>query len=174
MIIKQINFNEANFKISVLTIKKQKIILIKNAKYSYYCIVNKKNIYKIKSNNFYFKQENQIFNQLAKIKNILLYGIKKKLVILGLGYQAYYKNEMLNFKIGFSHTIILKVLSKQITLSIFKCRKKNINIKIISYDYEKVYNLANKIKLLKKPNIYKEIGIFNKNEKKKIKAFKKK
>jgi len=103
--------------------------------------------------------------------------LKKKLLLLGLGYQAFNyfaKQATICFKLGFSHTVILYLPNKKISLSIFKCKKKNINIYISGNIFSDVCNVANKISCLKSANAYKEIGFYYKNQKKRIKMFKKK
>ncbi len=174
--MKNINLNPTQEKSTILVIKKKKFLVIKNVKqqsFIFFLLPQKTEI-NIKLNVLILTTGVKSINYMSKIINIFSNGIKSKILLLGLGYQAWSQNNILNFKLGYSHTVLLKLPSKELTLSIFRCRKKTINILIFGYNFFKICTFINKIKNLKKSNAYKEIGFYFKNKKRKIKNFKKK
>ena len=92
----------------------------------------------------------------------------KKLILKGLGLKVNVINSNeLEFKLGFSHIVLLKI-PKSIKITVLK------NVIILeSFNKVELGNIANEIKMLKKPNPYKGKGIWYKNEKVVLKTIKK-
>lgn len=104
------------------------------------------------------------FNWLKNFEKPLV----KKLILKGLGLKAIVsKNNILELKLGFSHTINVSI-PDQLIVSI----KKNV-INIEGYDPILLGNFLHKVRILKYPNIYKGKGIWYKNELKTLKVVKK-
>ena len=80
---------------------------------------------------------------------------KKLLQINGVGYKFLLNNYNLIISIGLSHQYILK-LNKKFNYSLFK---KFSILKISGFDYFELMSLYHKIRLIKKPDIYKAKGI---------------
>lgn len=166
---------------SIGVIKKKKILITKLKEFkTIYFIAPKNAIIKVTKTNVFIKNENNNFLNLIKnVERNILYGTKKKLILLGLGFKifnAYLTDQKIQFKLGFSHIIYLTIKSKNITFSFFKFKRVSgkLNIIISGDNPQLIGNFANKIKLLKTPNKYKAKGFFEKNQKQKLKAFKKK
>lgn len=175
--MKTILLNKLEFNSTFLVLNKKKILIIKKINSNnviFFLLKKNASVIIEKEKLFIDEKYNIIYKNIITLKNFLNNGLKKKILLLGLGYQAFFKNEILNFKIGYSHTIILKYPKTRVSISIFKCRRKQINLILSGFNSEYVFNLFNKIINLKKPNTYKEIGFFNKKVKRKVKLFKKK
>ncbi len=85
---------------------------------------------------------------------------KCKLILQGLGFKAYLNKEqgLIEFKLGFSHTIIIKI-PKFLSINI----EKSI-LSVTSVNPLLLGNFIYKLRLLKKLNIYKGKGIIYTNE----------
>jgi large subunit ribosomal protein L6 len=106
---------------------------------------------------------NNIYGYLRNFKNYLL--------IKGLGYKVKLENNILNFKLGYSHNILYPI-PEGISINILP--KKLKALKIVGSDCQLVKEVSIRIKNFKKPNSYKVQGIFFYKEKKKLKDSKKK
>lgn len=93
-----------------------------------------------------------LFNAVEGVTN----GYEKQLEIRGVGYKVTPKGEDLEFRLGFSHTILFKKIDG-VNMNI---DKENNNIIIVSgIDKQKVGQVAANIRELKKPEPYKGKGI---------------
>jgi len=107
----------------------------------------------------------------ALIKNIIngiTVGYKKKLIIKGVGYKVYLKEDFLLVKIGYSHDIIY-FIPKKVRIV---CLENEIEV--ISCDKKLVGQVCHEIKNIRKIDIYKGKGIKLSNEKIILKQGKKK
>ncbi len=97
-------------------------------------------------------------------------GYQKVLEIRGVGYKVSLENETLNFSLGYSHNILLKVPP---TLKIDCINNTRLVIK--GADKQEVGWFASKIRAFRKPNVFVKTykGIFYQGEKIKIKSGKK-
>lgn len=97
-------------------------------------------------------------------------GYRKQLTIAGIGYSCEYKNDShsLILKLGFSHTVIFP-LDKQI---IAACPKPRL-IVLKSLDKKALHKCAQEIQNLRKPNPYKDLGIYHADVKYRTKVGKK-
>ena len=107
------------------------------------------------------------FELLTKTLNDFSLLITKKLKMKGLGLKAVLIQDMLELKLGFSHTIKIYI-PKEIKISIFKS-----TITLTGVNLDALGNFAFKIKMSKKPNIYKGKGIWYRSEKLHLKTIKK-
>lgn len=102
----------------------------------------------------------------------VLYGYRKQLNIVGIGYQASVEKiddvMTLVLKLGFSHLVRLQIPS---ALQVH-CPKPRILL-IKGMNLQKVSNFASLIRSLKMPNPYKEKGIYYAGEKLRLKQGKK-
>lgn len=136
----------------------QQILISKKDNILYFSVNNEKFLFTLLN----FKN---IVSKFALKNNIF----KKKLKVNGLGFRITKQQEGINFKIGYSHLISLK-LPGEITK--FSTRKKKL--KIESFDKIKLGNFAYKVYKLRKADIYKGKGFSFWNAKQKLKEIKKK
>ncbi|MDY6854818.1 MAG: 50S ribosomal protein L6 [Thermodesulfobacteriota bacterium] len=87
-------------------------------------------------------------------------GFEKKLNIVGIGYRAELKGNMLNLNLGYSHPIEF-LLPKGINATV----EKQVNITIEGIDKQLVGEVAAKIRSFKTPEPYKGKGILYSDEK---------
>jgi len=81
-------------------------------------------------------------------------GFEKKLEIIGIGYRSEIQAESIVFYLGYSHPIKF-ALPKGITAQI----EKQTQVTIKGIDKELVGEIAAKIRMLRKPDVYKNKGI---------------
>ena len=81
-------------------------------------------------------------------------GFEKTLELVGVGYRAAIKGNMLNLQLGFSHDINFEI-PKDIKITV----EKQTTIKIVGSDKQLVGVVSSKIKALRKPEPYKGKGI---------------
>lgn len=174
--MRKLEINTKHLVSTFFVFKKKNFLVFKDLgrKMSLYFMVSSKNAVKISPNYLLVGGNSIYYSWVSRVFNSFKSGIKKKILLLGLGYQAFANNNSLNFKIGYSHTILLSFRNEKVSISLFKCRRKNINILVFGYYMDNVCSITNKMKTLKKSNSYKEIGFFFKNSNKKLKKFKKK
>ena len=88
-------------------------------------------------------------------------SLKKKLILKGLGFRCFLSNDkkQINFKIGYSHIIVLNIPKKITSITI----DKNFLI-LESYDRALLGNFSKRIKQLKTLDVYKNKGFSYKNE----------
>jgi ribosomal protein L6P/L9E len=113
----------------------------------------------------------QFYNQIKNfIKNIET-SAKKKLKLKGLGLKANLSSDLknLDFKLGYSHLISLKIPENTINISVHK----NV-VCVEGIDNVEVGNFASKIRSLKVPDSYKGKGFWYKYEEENLKEVKKK
>lgn len=127
----------------------------------------------IKNNNFFFrlsvnKKFLRTFFKLF-LKNIhgISFGWFMNIKFKGRGFHIFLVKNIIRFNIGLSHIIIFKV-PKNIKI---KCIKENIYL--YSINMNKIFNLAKKIKNLRKVDSYKGKGIYFLNDKILLKVGKK-
>lgn len=93
---------------------------------------------------------------------------EKKLKVVGTGYNVKIDKENLVFKVGYSHPVVFK------TVPGIKYQVEGNNIvKVLGFDKQLVGEIAYQIKMVKKPDVYKEKGIQYEGEKLRIKPGKK-
>lgn len=161
--------------------KKKKIIVfigplsIKTLKLNLQLFIHKtKNIIKVSSIPF-FKMANHkkkkiktyqgltiaLIKQFITESSVLLY---QKLKFTGIGYRAFFvdnfKNQLLLFKLGYSHSIYFK---KPIGIKIFCLKTTKLFLYGNSYQY--LTQTSSSIRLYRKPEPYKGKGILYSNEK---------
>lgn len=97
----------------------------------------------------------------------------QKLKLNGIGYKIVplesFENQLLMLKLGFSHFIYYRIISEEIAVF---C-KKQTQLFILSNSYQRITQLSNSIREIKKPEPYKGKGILYSNEKITIKKGKK-
>jgi large subunit ribosomal protein L6 len=111
----------------------------------------------------------------ALIKQLILetsYIFYKKLKLIGVGYRAFdvenFKNKLLLFKLGYSHSIYFKCSLKSKIFCL-----KNTKLFIFGNSYQNITQYASFIRSYKKPEPYKGKGILYDNEKITLKEGKK-
>ena len=104
---------------------------------------------------------------VSKIKQTILETsviLTKKLKLIGVGYKVFpisvLKNELLEFKLGFSHFIYYKIPTDLKITSY-----KSTSVYISGHSYDLINQVAANIKKYKKPEPYKGKGILYDNEK---------
>ena len=119
---------------------------------------------------FYTLQHlNGFFSSLKNIIRGISRGYKRSIELVGVGYKGWTENNILFLNIGFSHVISFKI-PLSIKIDILKGRFitiKGSNLQFLTQTLEK-------IRLFKKPDIYKGKGVRFKNEKINFKSGKKK
>ena len=117
-----------------------------------------------------FNQYYSFYNAFFFFLNDLNKKYKKKLFLKGLGFKIYYNkvSHSLSFKLGFSHLMPFPLPS-----NVFVSINKTILI-LESRNNIVLGDTAQKIKLLKTPDVYKGKGFVVKNEFTRIKPIKKK
>lgn len=165
-----------NTNIKFVIVNTQKVLLLEIKDKKYYIKISK-NIKCSKDLSYlYFKSSSlknfndiSFFNQVEnRFKNIDK-PFCKKLILKGLGLKANIltKNNILELKLGCSHTFSINIpFSIEISIN------KNL-LSIEGFDKVTVGNLAYNIRKLKLPNVYKGKGIWYKNEIKILKTIKK-
>jgi large subunit ribosomal protein L6 len=165
-----------DYKIYLISFKNHQILLIK--------FLNRFiRIFKLPKFIFLNKQENKLSiytksqrfeKELISFCNVLFTTLKnakkmykKTLILKGLGFKTNFSENVLQFKLGFSHLVNLRI-----SPNILICVKKNI-ITFESYNLALIGNLTNKIRSLKFPNTYKAKGFWYKNENRILKNIKK-
>ncbi len=95
-----------------------------------------------------------IFNMIEGVNN----GYKKDLELVGVGYRASNKGQILELSLGFSHPIVLEI-APEVKVSTASERGKNPIITLESFDKQLIGQVAAKIKSMRKPEPYKGKGI---------------
>ncbi|AWU39803.1 50S ribosomal protein L6 [Blattabacterium punctulatus] len=85
-------------------------------------------------------------------------GFQKELELVGIGYRVSYYEEILEFNLGFSHKIMMKI-PKEIRAEIKINKGKNPILILKSYDKQLLGMIASKIRSLRVPEPYKGKGI---------------
>lgn len=85
-------------------------------------------------------------------------GFTKELELVGVGYRASNQGQKLDIALGFSHNIILEVVS-EVTVETVSEKGKNPIIKLASHDKQLLGQVAAKIRSFRKPEPYKGKGV---------------
>ncbi len=85
-------------------------------------------------------------------------GYKKELELVGVGYRAEAKGQLLEMSLGYSHEIILQ-LPKEVKIETKTERRSNPIITLTSIDKQLIGHVAAKIRSLRPPEPYKGKGI---------------
>jgi len=85
-------------------------------------------------------------------------GFKKDLELVGVGYRAANKGQILELSLGFSHPIVLEI-APEVKVSTASERGKNPIVSLESYDKQLIGQVAAKIKSMRKPEPYKGKGV---------------
>ncbi len=85
-------------------------------------------------------------------------GYAKELEVIGVGYKAEAKGQVLDLNLGYSHTIVL-VLPSEITVATETLKGQNPKIRLGSIDNELLGHMAAKIRAFRGPEPYKGKGI---------------
>lgn len=85
-------------------------------------------------------------------------GFKVEQELVGVGYKAEAKGQMLDLTLGYSHNIIIE-LPKEIKAETITEKGKNPRIVMTSMDNQLLGQVAAKIRSLRKPEPYKGKGI---------------
>ena len=95
-----------------------------------------------------------IYNMIEGVNN----GYKKDLELVGVGYRASNRGQILELSLGFSHPIVLEI-APEVKVSTASERGKNPIITLESFDKQLIGQVAAKIKSMRKPEPYKGKGI---------------
>jgi large subunit ribosomal protein L6 len=85
-------------------------------------------------------------------------GFKKELELVGVGYRAEAKGQMLEMSLGYSHDIILEV-PQEVKVETRTERRSNPIITLTCMDKQLIGHVAAKIRSLRPPEPYKGKGI---------------
>lgn len=85
-------------------------------------------------------------------------GFTKELELVGVGYRASNQGQKLDLALGFSHNIVLDIVS-EVKLETVSEKGKNPIVKLTSSDKQLVGQVAAKIRSFRKPEPYKGKGI---------------
>ncbi|WP_177761161.1 50S ribosomal protein L6 [Flavobacterium sp. I3-2] len=85
-------------------------------------------------------------------------GFTKSLELVGVGYRASNQGQVLDLALGFSHNIVLDIVS-EVTVETISEKGKNPIVKLISSDKQLLGQVAAKIRSFRKPEPYKGKGI---------------
>ena len=162
--------NQFNSKVLVFqNIQNNILFYIKVPANIFYSIKNTTNFFFF---SFSLKFLNSFLTLLSKQVSILRFPFFIKLFLKGLGFRIKLlelnNTRFLEFKLGFSHAILLNISSKNISVTV----KKNSLI-LSGFLKTEVGNLANRIYNLKTPNIYTGKGFRYKRVSLKLKDVKK-
>lgn len=97
----------------------------------------------------------------ALINNMIIgvsEGFTKSLELVGVGYRASNQGNKLDIALGFSHNIVLDVVS-EVTVETVSEKGKNPIIKLSSHDKQLLGQVAAKIRSFRKPEPYKGKGV---------------
>ena len=95
-----------------------------------------------------------INNMVEGVKN----GFNKDLELVGVGYRAANKGQILELSLGFSHPIVMQI-APEVTVTTASERGKNPIITLESFDKQLIGQVAAKIKSMRKPEPYKGKGV---------------
>ena len=85
-------------------------------------------------------------------------GFTKELELVGVGYRASNQGQKLDIALGFSHNIVIEVVS-EVTVETVSEKGKNPIIKLASHDKQLLGQVAAKIRSFRKPEPYKGKGV---------------
>jgi large subunit ribosomal protein L6 len=85
-------------------------------------------------------------------------GFTKQLELVGVGYRASNQGQKLDLALGFSHNIVLEVVS-EVSVETISEKGKNPIVKLTSFDKQLLGQVAAKIRAFRKPEPYKGKGV---------------
>ena len=85
-------------------------------------------------------------------------GYEKKLELVGVGYRAETKGQLLELSLGYSHDIIFE-LPPEVKAEAVTQRRSNPIITLTSIDKQLIGHIASKIRSMRKPEPYKGKGV---------------
>ena len=85
-------------------------------------------------------------------------GFTKELELVGVGYRASNQGQKLDLALGYSHNIVLEIVS-EVKVETVSEKGKNPIVKLTSFDKQLVGQVAAKIRGFRKPEPYKGKGI---------------
>ena len=85
-------------------------------------------------------------------------GFDKKLEVIGVGYRASVKGQLLELNVGYSHAVIFE-LPSEVSVVVEQEKRKNAFITLKSFDKQLVGQVAAKVRSFRKPEPYKGKGI---------------
>ena len=97
----------------------------------------------------------------ALIQNMIVgvsSGYSKELELVGVGYRASNKGQLLELSLGFSHNIVIEICP-EVKVETISEKGKNPIIKLNSHDKQLIGLVAAKIRSMRKPEPYKGKGI---------------
>jgi len=123
---------------------------------------------KIEDNNVIVERATDHKNERAKhglyrslINNMIVgvaEGFTKQLELVGVGYRASNQGQKLDLALGFSHNIVLEVVS-EVSVETISEKGKNPIVKLTSFDKQLLGQVAAKIRAFRKPEPYKGKGV---------------
>lgn len=156
-------------KIDLCYFKNKKILLFTTKNFvRYYKQIWFIEVSKNKKNYITLNSSWRFLSNFSNFYRNLIFKAKGFLILKGLGLKVNLINNILEFKLGYSHKSFININS-EISVKI----KKNL-LFLQSVNEEKLGNFLYNIKELKKPDVYKGKGIWYKNEKMILKIIKKK
>lgn len=163
------NINNNLFLINLCYFKNFKLLLFVSKNLNiFYKDVSNILIKKTSVNLFTLESSFKYLNNFLNFYRNLIFKARGFLILKGLGLKVQFSNDFLELKLGYSHKCFVKI-EKGINVKI----RKNL-IFFQSSNKEQLGNFLYKIKILKKPDVYKGKGIWYKNEKINLKLIKKK
>ena len=90
-------------------------------------------------------------------------GYSKELELVGVGYRASNKGQLLELSLGFSHNIVIEICP-EVKVETISEKGKNPIIKLSSHDKQLIGLVAAKIRSMRKPEPYKGKGIREKGQ----------
>jgi len=95
-----------------------------------------------------------IYNMIEGVSK----GYTKELELVGVGYRAANRGQILELSLGFSHNIVLEVCP-EVKIETVSDKGKNPIVKLASHDKQLIGMVAAKIRSMRKPEPYKGKGI---------------
>jgi len=166
--------------ISVATLQKRRFLIFMSEKHSKYMLISKNLEFYKKDNVLFFKLSSEHQNSYLELNQTHLLALKclnsfekpfkKRLILKGLGFRLGVSEDLnfLELKLGYSHTLKIRIPKNYITV---KIDKNYLNIE--GFDKTKVGNFSNQIRNLKYPDSYKGKGFWYKDEIRVLKEIKK-
>jgi hypothetical protein len=168
MFLIKINVPTNLFIINLCYFKNSKLLLFVNKNLTFfYKDITHVSIKKTKNSLLSLEASWRYLNNFSNFYRNLIFKARGFLILKGLGLKVQIIDDLLEFKLGYSHKCYLKI-DPEISVKI----KKNL-IFFQSVNKERLGNFLYRIKMLKKPDVYKGKGIWYKNEKIGLKPVKK-
>jgi len=86
-------------------------------------------------------------------------GFKKNLQVIGVGYRAVAKGQLLELALGYSHAVVLEIPSEIKVSTVSQKKVKLQSLHLESHDKQLLGQVASKIRSLRKPEPYKGKGV---------------